>query len=501
MIEYLLFPAVALIVAVIAAFAYVFKTRPGQDGTPPGPMGIPFLGYIPFLGSYPWIGLEKLRDKYPKLVALYMGKDYTVVLQDYEAVEAALIKQDEMYRGRPEAFLLRYFQSGRDGEVHGVLFLEGPKWEATHAYLRETLRDDLGAYTRKMDDICVEECQKMMQRFLEQRGAFVPDDLIYHAKMNAMGRLMFGRPLSDAEFDRITKHDDTAFAQLAGGVVTMYPWTRFIPGPTMKGWTDVQYAVEQRFQLMEKELAEHTATYQQGVIRDFMDAYLRHIKEGDNKDQLAMQNNDDLMCTAAAAFAAGSEATTVSLLWGVLYLVAHPEVQKKVHEELDRVIGRSRAVHYDDIDNLPYTAATVYEYLRLGGSAPLGNPRSTFEETELLGYRIPKRTQILPNLHAINRNPQYYDDPLSFKPERFIGPDGEVHLPKQFMPFSVGTRFCPGVDAAKTLTFTFFANMMHKLDIRSAKGQDLPPFDEYRVGISSRPLEFKIEAVERGTGF
>lgn len=80
----------------------------------------------------------------------------------------------------------------------------------------------------------------------------------------------------------------------------------------------------------------------------------------------------------------------------------------------------------------------MYEFLRLGGNVPLGNARATLEDTELLGYRIPKRTNVLPNTYSIHRNPKYWKDPQVFNPERFLGPDGKVKVPPQFIIWSLG---------------------------------------------------------------
>lgn len=108
-------------------------------------------------------------------------------------------------------------------------------------------------------------------------------------------------------------------------------------------------------------------------------------------------------------------------------------------------------------DNLPFTMGTIWEALRLGGNAPLGNPRSNPKETRLLGYSIPKRTRVMPNIWSIHRNPQYWNDPLSFKPQRFVGADGKLHVPPQMLAFSTGNV---------PVMFHLLMQMVNRMDFR-----------------------------------
>ncbi|XP_055333852.1 cytochrome P450 2J6-like [Paramacrobiotus metropolitanus] len=491
-------PGLTAVVGIAYGIWHVWYTRPGLDGTPPGPMGIPFLGYLPFLGKYPWIGLDKLRKKYPRLVAMFWGNQYTVVLQDYEAVKAFLVEQDENFIGRPYGFLTKYFSAGKDGEVHNILDMEGPKWKATHDFVMDTYRE-LGLEAKKVDGIIVRQADHMITAFKRHNsGAFDPDPYVYPVTLNVLCGVMFGRELefNGEEFKKLTEKNMQAFAAIAGSPIQQYPFLRYIP-PFNKDWDALRYMVEREWELFTKEYAQHEQMYKDGAMVDFFDAYIRHIRGNDIKPSLAFQNKDDLICSTMGLWSAGPEATNVAILWAILFMTKYPEVQRRVNEEIVRVVGPSRPVVSRDQDDLPYTMATMYEFLRLGGNAPIGNPRSAFEESEVMGFRIPKRTQIIYNSWSIHRNPAYWDNPLVFNPERFLGSDGRVHVPKEFVAFGVGTRFCPGIELAKSLMFLVFANMMQQIEFHKAPGHELPPLDEYQFGVSCKPLPFKIRAIQR----
>ena len=119
-------------------------------------------------------------------------------------------------------------------------------------------------------------------------------------------------------------------------------------------------------------------------------------------------------------FFAGSETTSISIEWGFTELLRHPHAFQKLREEIDRVVGVDRLVQESDMENLPYLQAVVKETFRLHPALPLLLPRNTMEDTKYLGYLIPKRTQVFVNAWAIGRDPAYWDDPLTFKPERFL---------------------------------------------------------------------------------
>ena len=93
--------------------------------------------------------------------------------------------------------------------------------------------------------------------------------------------------------------------------------------------------------------------------------------------------------TLCDLFIAGSETTSIEIRWYFLYMIHHPEVQKRVHEEIDLVVGRDRCPSLDDRAKMPYTEATILEVLRLKPSLALGVPRMTNQRVCLGGYDIP----------------------------------------------------------------------------------------------------------------
>ena len=131
--------------------------------------------------------------------------------------------------------------------------------------------------------------------------------------------------------------------------------------------------------------------------------------------------------------------TTLSGLEFVfLYLLHNPDVQRKAQKEIDDVIGRDRQPTWADRSRLPYTAATILESLRLGCVSPSTLPHVAIEDSTIEGYHVPKGAQLMASVFCLHRQPDVFEDPESFKPERHVNDDGTLKKFANFMPFGVG---------------------------------------------------------------
>ena len=164
---------------------------------------------------------------------------------------------------------------------------------------------------------------------------------------------------------------------------------------------------------------------------------------------------------------AGTDTSAVTLEWAMSNLLNHPDVLKKARAELDAQIGQERLIDEPDIAKLPYLQNIMSETLRLYPAAPLLVPHRTSDDCTIGGYNVPRDTIVLINAWAIHRDPELWDDPTSFKPERF---NNEVKdHDHKFMPFGMGRRACPG------------ASLGHRM-VNLALGAVIQCFEWERVG-------------------
>lgn len=146
-------------------------------------------------------------------------------------------------------------------------------------------------------------------------------------------------------------------------------------------------------------------------------------------------------------------------------LMRNVEKIEKTREELKQVIGERGEIQEEDISKLPYLQAIVKETLRLHPPGPLILPHKPSEDVEINGYTVPKDTEILINVYAIGRDERTWEEPNTFKPERFL--ESEIDMKgKHFelLPFSSGRRICPGLPLACRMVSLMLASLIHNID-------------------------------------
>lgn len=164
----------------------------------------------------------------------------------------------------------------------------------------------------------------------------------------------------------------------------------------------------------------------------------------------------------------GTDTVAVLIEWVLARMVLHPEVQTMVQAELDKVVGKSRAVEESDIAAMVYLPAVVKEVLRLNPPGPLLSwARLAISDTIVDGYHVPKGTTAMVNMWAISRDPYVWDDPLAFKPDRFVGAEDGVEFSilgsdLRLAPFGSGRRTCPGKTLGLTTASFWVASLLHE---------------------------------------
>ncbi|RDX74626.1 Cytochrome P450 78A3, partial [Mucuna pruriens] len=220
-------------------------------------------------------------------------------------------------------------------------------------------------------------------------------------------------------------------------------------------------------------IAQHRARKTQ-TNRDFVDVLLSLS----GPDQLS---ESDMIAVLWEMIFRGTDTVAVLIEWILARMVLHPDVQSKVQEELDAVVGRSRAVAEDDVAALTYLPAVVKEVLRLHPPGPLLSwARLSISDTTIDGYHVPAGTTAMVNMWAICRDPRVWKDPLEFMPERFVTTGGDADFSilgsdLRLAPFGSGRRVCPGKTLGLATVNFWVASLLHEFEWipSDEKGVDL----------------------------
>ncbi|XP_035663872.1 cytochrome P450 2U1-like, partial [Branchiostoma floridae] len=419
---------------------------------PPYPAGrVPVLGHLLALGRAPHLKLTAWRRQYGDVFTVRMGMKDAVVLNGYTAVKDALVDRSELFASRPPNYLFdSTFGFGKDiASVSWGTELKQRKRFATAALKKLGMKVGMGS----IEEDIRQEASFLRNRIAGYKGKPIdPAHDVTVAVANIICSMVFGRryDYEDETFRELTEAIVTVLAELgAGQIISVFPFLRFVPGVNRASLC-VSAQVAKIQKVVKEEISRHREHLDRENPRDFLDFCLLELEL---QEKLEGLTEEHVLYISQELFFAGTDTTANTLLWSLLYMTLNPDIQNKVHEELDAVVGESLPT-LSHRSQLPYVNACLQEVMRIRPVGPLAIPHATTEAVKVRGYDIPKRTQVLLNLYSLHMDPAYWPDPDRFDPERFLDAEGKViNKPESFLPFGGGGRVCLGEQLARMELF------------------------------------------------
>ncbi|XP_038685664.1 iridoid oxidase-like [Tripterygium wilfordii] len=455
-----------ILIPAAAAALILFHRRKSR---PPGPPGWPIFGNIFDLGSVPHRTLYNLRLKYGPVIWLKLGSMNTMVVQSAAAAAELFKNHDQAFCDR-KCFVALTAHNYNQGSLGVCQF--GPHWRLLRRLctmeLLGTKRINETAHLRRK---CVDNLIRNIEedaaaaRARGETGEVNLAHSLFLMSFNLIGNLVLSRDL----FSSSSKggHDFfvamNAFMECAvkPNLSDFLPFLkRLDPQGIMK---NMEQHLGRAVNMVERFVEERMEEYKSGrenKKQDFLDVLLEN--GGDGKDKIS---GHSLVILVLEMFFAGSETTSSVVEWAMTHLLCKPESMKRVKTEVLQVVGPNRKVEEKDMDELPYLQAVIKETLRLHPAIPLLIPRSCREDTSYMGYQIPKDTAVFVNAWAIGRDPDCWEDPLCFKPERFLGSKIDYKGQNfELIPFGSGRRICVGMSLAQQEIQLALASLLHCFD-------------------------------------
>uniref|UniRef100_A0A8D1B273 Cytochrome P450 2J2 n=1 Tax=Sus scrofa TaxID=9823 RepID=A0A8D1B273_PIG len=425
-------PSTILLGAVAFLFFADFLKKRRPKNYPPGPPRLPFIGNLFHLDlDKGHLSLQRFVKKYGNVFSLDFGALSSVVITGLPFIKEAFVHQDKNFSNRPIVPIQQ-----RVFKDKGVVMSNGQVWKEQRRFALTTLRN-FGLGKKSLEERIQEEAQYLIQAIGEENGQpFNPHFKINNAVSNIICSITFGE-----RFD----YQDNQFQEL--------------------------------LKLLDEVMCLQTSVWCQ--------------HKGDATSSFQEEN---LICSTLDLFVAGTETTSTTLRWGLLYMALYPEIQEKVQAEIDRVLGQSQQPSTAARESMPYTNAVIHEVQRMGNIIPLNVPREVAEDTTLAGYHLPKGTMVITNLTALHSDPTEWATPDTFNPEHFLE-NGKFKKREAFLPFSVGKRACLGEQLARTELFVFFTSLLQKFSFRPPDNEKLSL--KFRMGLTLSPVTYRICAVPR----
>ncbi|KAL8206902.1 UNVERIFIED_CONTAM: cytochrome P450 2 subfamily U member 1 [Gekko kuhli] len=507
----------------LLALLWLLGRRPPQ-GLPPGPKPWPLLGNFGFavlphfmlrrglsgagkLDPYKYASSEgpprqtsthlllaSLAKMYGNIFCFFVGSRPIIMLSDFEAVRDALVNQAEVFSDRPSVPLVTILT-----KKMGVVFAPyGPVWRKQRKFSHSTLRY-FGLGKHSLEPTIIEEFKFVKDEILKHgEKPFNPFPIISNTVSNIICSMAFGR-----RFDYDDVEFKTMLSVMSRGLeislnihivlVNIFPWLYYLPFGLFRELRQIQSDIKA---FLKKIITQHRENLDAQNPQDFIDMYLLQVDEEKKINGESSFNEDYLLYIIADLFIAGTDTTTNTVLWCLLYLSLHPRVQEKVQEEIELVIGRDRCPSLADKAQMPFTEATIMEVQRMTVVVPLSIPRMASETTVLQGYTIPKGSVILSNLWSVHRDPSIWKNPDDFHPERFLDENGQLLKKETFIPFGIGKRVCMGEQLAKMELFLLVTSFLQHFTFLYPEDLKKPPM-EGRFGLTLAPFPFKLIALKR----
>lgn len=457
---------------VVAIVLYAYRSWRRNAKLPPGPPRLPIIGNLHQApAEAPWITFEKWIREYGPLVSVDFGGTTVILIGDFETARDLLDKRANIYSSRPRMvmageltckgmhIMMRPFDEVFLLHQRIEAPLVSPRASACYRPLQ-----DLESKVLLKNLLATNDYQKQYERF----AASIVYALTYGFRIETGDEWQL-------QIAHEVLKNFTYAGQVGGWIVDALPFLNVLP-ESLAPW---KKTAEKWYQI---EADLHMANMTDALARKSWNwsKDLRNAKEGKDLSDVEISWDLGILCDA------GVETTNVTLQIFTLACVAHPEFIPKAQEELDNVIGKERLPTFDDIESLPYIQAVVEETFRWRHLAASGIPHATTKEDTYKGFRIPKGSTVIPVFVAMRNDTQAFDNPLDFRPDRWIGKS-------QPSNFGYGRRVCPGRFIAKNSVNIAIARILWAFNVRTSNGRRvLVEESSFTTGFVSGPKRFDV---------
>ncbi|KAI5055574.1 hypothetical protein GOP47_0029095 [Adiantum capillus-veneris] len=454
---------------------------------PPGPIAVPIFGnWLQVGDDLNHENLSEMAKKYGEVFLLRMGQRNLIVVSSPELAKEVLHTQGVEFGSRTRNVVFDIF-TGKGQDM--VFTVYGDHWRKMRRIMTVPF------FTNKVVQLSRTHWEEEIDSAIADIKAN-PDaattGVVVRRRLqmlmyNNMFRMMFNR--------RFDKEDDPLFLELKrlNGERSRlaqsfeYNYGDFIPilRPFLRKYLRLcQKVKDERLNLFRNFIEERKRITSVKPPSNDEKCAIDHILDAEKNGEITY---DNVLYIVENINVAAIETTLWTIEWGLAELVNNPDIQKRVRDELNSVLGHGVPLTEPDIPKLPYLNAVVKEAMRLHMAIPLLVPHMNLHQARLGGYDIPAESKILVNAWYLANNPETWEKPEVFNPDRFLGPEkiDASGNDFRFLPFGVGRRSCPGIILAIPIVSLVLGRLIQSLEL-------LPPPGQSKVDMTGHGGQFSL---------
>jgi len=383
----------------LATTLWIIYMMDKRRGYPPGPFPLPLIGNLHLLRKDIHLAMDRLSKEYGGMFTLWMANIPYIVITDIDVAKKVCMTRT--YADRLPLYVgdVLYSRGSKDiimGDYGKPLVLHR---KLAHSALR-MFGDgmiSLEARILKSFDNFLESCNNN----LGDKNYNISGD-VEHAFFNVMSSIVFGE-FMDKQDQRFVSIRKAVFFMMQSGVtfslMNFYPILRHLPNKELNETIKV---IEERDETLRTAFDKAEKEYKTGKEpNSYIEALLMAKQQSEKEDGKGSVSNiltrDHLEMNVFDMFLGGVETVSMTAMWSILYLIKWPEIQELIHEQLDKVIGRSKSteevntrIRLENKKDLPLVMAAIYETLRLSSPLPFGVFHKSREDSQLNGYNLKK---------------------------------------------------------------------------------------------------------------
>lgn len=411
----------------------------------PGPKGYPIVGSMGLMTglAHRKIAAAATRCGANRLMAFSIGETRAIVTCHADVAREILHSPNFADRPVKESAYSLMFNRAIGFAPYGSYWRALRRVAANHMFSPKQIK----ASEAQRASIAYDMARLFLDRAEAGAGPFRVRDVLRRASLSNMMASVFG-----LRFGLDEKPDSERVAELEEMVAEGYDllgilnWADHLPFLADFDLQKIRFRCAQLVPRVNRFVSRIIADHRSNPVqqpRDFVDVLLSL----QGSDELS---DSDMIAVLWEMIFRGTDTVAVLIEWIMARMVLHPKVQGRVHEELDKVVGRSREVAESDIPSLVYLTAVIKEVLRLHPPGPLLSwARLALHDTIVDGHHVPAGTTAMVDMWAIARDPSVWPDPDQFDPDRFLTSDPAMEFSVlgsdlRLAPFGSGRRVCPG---------------------------------------------------------